>query len=152
MQQSFRHYPSISKNGNIIILKYADLNRVLAWLIKKILKSSFLNMQTCFHFWICRLFAAFLQTCFFIFADLLLHFMNMQTFCRLFWRLAFFIFADLLLNMQTFCRHFADLFFFFYDFWIGFSNLSVAKLWVSIELFSENLWRHILVFWKVFKW
>jgi len=85
IQQSFRHYPFISKNGNIIILKYADLNWFLAWLIKNKILNHFLNMQTfcrlvflqtcCCIFWICRLFcrlAFFLQTCFFNFADLLL--------------------------------------------------------------------------------
>ena len=95
IQQSFRHYPFISKNGNIIILKYADLNWVLAWLIK--------NKILLIIFWICRLFADlfFLQTCFF--ADLFFcRFVYLQTCCCIFWicrlfcRLAFFIFADLL--------------------------------------------------------
>ena len=75
IQQSFRHYPFISKNGNIIILKYADLNWFLAWLIK--------NKILLIIFWICRLFAdlffwrlVFLQTCCCIF-----------WICRLFCRL-----------------------------------------------------------------
>ena len=107
-------------------------------------------------FWICRLvfifeYADFLQLFF------RLAFLFLQTCCCILWicRLFADFFEDLLfLFLQTccwICRLFADLFF-FYDFWIGFFNLSVAKLWVSIELFSENLWKHILVFWKVFKW
>jgi len=100
IQQSFRHYPFISKNGNIIILKYADLNWFLAWLIKNKILNHFLNMQTFCRLVFCRL--VFLQTCFFadlFFADLLLHLLNMQTFFADFMqtlsRLAF-IFADLL--------------------------------------------------------
>lgn len=110
IQQSFRHYPFISKNGNIIILKYADLNWFLAWLIKNKILNHFLNMQTfCRLVFFCRLVVAsfeyadffadlpfFLQTCFFNFADLLLQLLNMQTF-----------FADFL---QTFFSRFLDRF------------------------------------------
>ena len=149
MQQSFRHYPfSISKmeilywnmqtfDSWLDLLKTKSL--IILWICR--LMFIFLNMQTR-TFLFCRLFADLL----FYFSRLVFFFLNMQTFCRLFWRLAFLIFADLLLNMQTFCRL---VFLWFLD---KFFNLSVAKLWVGIELFSENLWKHILVFWKVFKW
>ena len=88
IQQSFRHYPFISKNGNIIILKYADLNWFFGLTYQKQNPfNPFLNMQT-----FCRL--VFLKTCFF--ADLLLHLLNMQTF-----------FADLpFLFLQTCCCNF----------------------------------------------
>lgn len=111
IQQSFRHYPFISKNGNIIILKYADLNWFLAWLIKNKILNHFLNMQT-----FCRLvFFADLLLPSFEYADFFADFK--QTCLFLFLQTCFFNFADLLLqllNMQTFCR------LFFHDFWIGF--------------------------------
>lgn len=98
IQQSFRHYPFISKNGNIIILKYADLNWFLAWLIKNKILNHFLNMQT-----FCRLV---------FFADLLLHLLNMQTFLQTclfyFCRLAFLILQTCCCNFRI-CRLFADL-------------------------------------------
>ena len=153
MQQSFRHYPfSISKmeilywnmqtfDSWLDLLKTKSL--IILWICR--LMFIFLNMQTR-TFLFSRLFADLL----FYFSRLVFFFLNMQTFCRLFLKTCFFIFADLLLNMQTFCRHFADLF--FYDFWIGFLTCQLPNYGLGIELFSENLWKHILVFWKVFKW
>jgi len=135
IKQSFRHYPFISKDGNII-LKYADLSWFLAWLIK----NKILN-----HFWICRLFC---RLAFFYFADLLLHFLNMQTFVHF-------------LNMQTwtflFCRVFADLLFIFADFlqtflktcFFYFCRLVVAFFWICrlfcrlaffADLFFYDFW------------
>merc|ERR1719189_1672409 len=81
-------------------------------------------LQTCFFedLFFCRLVVAsfeyadfFCRLAFFIFADLLLHLLNMQTF---FADLPFFIFADLLLqllNMQTFLLTFCRLFSRFLD-------------------------------------